>query len=59
MNEYIIEEIEVYGKTAYKVMCHYPYTEPDTHVMTFHYRENAELFCKALNAENEDRPAKM
>lgn len=53
--KYIIKEVTVYNDTSYHVMCHYPTTEPDVHVMGFKFRENAELFCEALNAENEFR----
>ena len=41
----------------YKVFVHYPTTEPDVYVMNFFHKENAELFCAAMNAENRDVPA--
>lgn len=43
--------------SIYEVFVHYPTTEPDVYVFTFYHRENAELFCMAMNAENRDVPA--
>lgn len=37
------------------VYAHYPTTEPDTPYMVFTIKENAELFCEAMNAESEHR----
>lgn len=49
---YIKKETGLAGKTVYWVYVHYPTTEPDTPYMIFDFVENAEMFCKALNAEN-------
>ncbi len=38
------------------VFAHYPTTQPDTPYMIFNHEENAELFCRVLNAENADVP---
>lgn len=43
------------GNDLFYVYAHYPTTEPDVMVMAFISRANAELFCEALNAENELR----
>lgn len=37
----------------YFVYCHYPHTPPDTIVKVFTFEENAEMFCKVLNAESQ------
>ena len=45
------------GNDLFYVYAHYPNTEPDVFVMAFVNKVNAELFCEALNAENEFRTA--
>ena len=45
------------GNDLFYVYAHYPTTEPDVMVMTFTNKVNAEMFCEALNAENERRTA--
>lgn len=43
------------GNDLFYVYAHYPTTEPDVLLMPFVSKVNAELFCEALNAENERR----
>lgn len=43
------------GNDLFYVYAHYPTTEPNVMVMPFVSKVNAELFCEALNAENERR----
>lgn len=47
------------GNDLFYVYAHYPTTEPDVMVMPFVSKVNAELFCEALNAENECREADL
>lgn len=53
---YIIKEriSEITKISIYEVFVHYPTTEPDVYVMNFFHKENAQLFCMAMNAENRD-----
>jgi len=56
--KYIVKEHSALindGNDLFYVYAHYPTTEPDVMVMAFVSRANAELFCEALNAENECR----
>lgn len=58
--KYIVKEHSALindGNDLFYVYAHYPTTEPDVMVMAFVSRANAELFCEALNAENERREA--
>lgn len=54
--KYIVKEHSALindGNDLFYVYAHYPTTEPDVMVMAFTNKVNAELFCEALNAENE------
>ena len=56
--KYFVKEISALindGNDLFYVYAHYPTTEPDVMVMPFVSEVNAELFCEALNAENECR----
>lgn len=58
--KYIVKEHSALindGNDLFYVYAHYPTTEPDVMVMSFVSKVNAELFCEALNAENECREA--
>lgn len=58
--KYIVKERSALindGNDLFYVYAHYPTTEPDVMVMPFVSKVNAELFCEALNAENECREA--
>lgn len=58
--KYIVKEHSTLindGNDLFYVYAHYPTTEPDVMVMPFVSKVNAELFCEALNAENERREA--
>ena len=55
--KYIVKEHNTIindGNNFY-VYAHYPTTVPDVMIMPFVSKVNAELFCEALNAENEHR----
>ena len=49
---YVKKDDGVCGKLSYWVYAHYPATMPDTPCMVFDFQENAEMVCRALNAEN-------
>lgn len=49
---YVKPEIGLNGKPIFWVYAHYPNTKPDTPYMIFDFVENAEMFCKVMNAEN-------
>ena len=58
--KYIVKEHSALindGNDLFYVYAHYPTTEPDVMVMSFVSKVNAELFCEAMNAENECREA--
>lgn len=58
--KYIVKEHSALindGNDLFYVYAHYPTTEPDVMVMPFVSKVNAELFCEAMNAENERREA--
>lgn len=53
---YVKSEVGITGEPIFWVYAHYPNTEPDTLYMIFDFVENAEMFCKAMNAENNHVP---
>ena len=53
---YVKSEVGLNGKPVFWAYAHYPTTEPDTPYMIFDFVENAEMFCKAMNAENNHMP---
>ena len=58
-NYYVREETGIDGKPIFWVYAQYLATEPDTPYMVFDFAENAEMFCRALNAENVHVPYSM
>lgn len=56
---YVKPEVGLNGKPIIWVYAHYPTTEPDTPYMIFDFVENAEMFCRALNAENNHVPCSI